>query len=602
MTTPTASPCYHCGSPVPANAPWQITLADTTHSLCCPGCEAVAHAIVQGGLESYYHQRTDLPGKPVNEALDSNAWEHFDSLERQATFVTLSSDTDQLSATLAVEGITCNACAWLIEHRLNALEGITASAVDLSRHRLRVSWHTHQLKLSQLLAELATIGYSALPFEPDPAQEQWRRKKRVNAWRLGISGASLASIALLTFILQSAALEDVNSHVYTLLHWLPFVLATAVMLFATPPFFSRAFIDIRRCLLGPSVPISLALSIAYLTSGYATLFHVGEHYTGFIALLTTLLCLGGYVKSSLGLERVQHTLKDALPASATRLYHDGGERILPTGELTPGDHVVVKPGQRIPVDGTIEQGASSLDESVLTGEPLPITRQVGDRVLAGCQNLENQLVIKASRVGMHTRTAHISAEVKGAWGEQPLAAINAQNVHRWVSSLLMASLSVTVIGGWLESAWVLDSLLSLLVVSSFCAPALATPAILMASYQQLRKRGVVIQKPSALMTLAQTAHACESLTSHPDVIILSPRKVRASETLAIAHATQRCIRQTSALAVGMSLILFILAALGFLSLPEAVLGVVISVLAVIANTLRFSRSLSLSLSATKGAL
>lgn len=575
-------------------------LGDTAHSLCCPGCEAVAYAIVQGGLESYYHQRTDLPGKPVNEALNNDAWAHFDSLERQATFVTSESDAEQLSATLVVEGITCNSCAWLIEHRLNALEGIASSAVDLSRHRLRVSWHANQLKLSQLLAELATIGYSALPFEPDPAQERWRHTKRLNAWRLGVSGASLTGITLLAFFLQGAAIEDFNPHVYTLLHWLPFGLATAVMLFATPTFFRRAFADLRRGLLGPAVPISLALSIAYLASGYATLFHVREHYAGFIALLATLLLLGGYVKSSLGLRSVQNTLKDAFPASATRLYHDGRERILPTGELTPGDHILVKPGQWIPVDGMIKQGISSLDESVLTGEPLPVTRQAGDQVLAGCQNLENPLVIKAAQVGADTRIACISAQVKATWGEQPLAAINAQNVHRWVSGLLIASLSVTAIGGWLEPDWALDALLSLLVVSSLCALALVTPVILMASYQQLRKRGVVVTEPRALLTLAKTTHACESLASHSGVINLSPRKARAAEPLAIAHATQRCIRQTSGLVVCISLMLFTLAALGFLSPLGAVAGVVISVLAVVANTLRFSRSLSLS--AAKGML
>lgn len=564
----------------------------------------MAHAIVQGGLESYYHQRTDLPGKPVNEALNRDAWAHFDSPERQATFVMSESDTEQLNATLSVEGITCNACAWLIEHRLNALEGITASAVDLSRHRLRVSWHANQLKLSQLLAELATVGYSALPFESDPTQERLRRKKRLNAWRLGVSGASLTGIALLAFFLQSAALEDVNPYVYTLFHWLPFGLATTVMLFATPPFFRRALANIRRGLLGPAVPISLALSIAYLASGYTALFHIGEHYAGFIALLTTLFLMGGYVKSSRGLGSVQNTLKDALPASATRLYSDGSERILPTGELAPGDHVVVKPGQRIPVDGTIERGTSSLDESVLTGEPLPVTRQAGDHVLAGFQNLENTLVIKAAQVGVHTRIAYISAQVKAAWGEQPLAAINAQSVHRWVSSLLIATLSVTAIGGWFEPAWALDALLSLLIVSSFCPLALVTPAILMASCQQLRKRGVVIAKPCALLSLAKTIHACESLASHPDVAILSPRKARTAETLAIARATQRCIRQTSGLAVGISLMLFTLAALGFLPPLGAVVGASISVLAVVANTLRFSRSLSLSpsLSAAKGML
>ena len=86
MTTLSASSCYHCGSPVPSNAPWHITLDATTYPLCCPGCEAVAHAIVQGGLERYYQQRTELPDTPAGETLDSDAWAYFDSPEFEAKF------------------------------------------------------------------------------------------------------------------------------------------------------------------------------------------------------------------------------------------------------------------------------------------------------------------------------------------------------------------------------------------------------------------------------------------------------------------------------------------------------------------------------------
>ena len=111
-----ATECYHCGNPVPAAAPWSITLDDQTRPLCCPGCEAVAHAIVDGGLESYYRYRTELPERPdERQAAKADTWSVFDDPGLQAQFVHPDGDEGNVKANLAIEGITCAACAWLIE-------------------------------------------------------------------------------------------------------------------------------------------------------------------------------------------------------------------------------------------------------------------------------------------------------------------------------------------------------------------------------------------------------------------------------------------------------------------------------------------------------
>ena len=602
MTTLSASSCYHCGSPVPSNAPWHITLDATTYPLCCPGCEAVAHAIVQGGLERYYQQRTELPDTPAGETLDSDAWAYFDSPDFEAKFrktLPPGVDSDQLSATLAVEGITCNACGWLIEHRLNALKGITSSAVDLSRHRLHVSWQPSKLELSQLLAELAGIGYSALPFEPDPAQERGRYKKRLCAWRLGVSGACLLGITLLMLFLPSEVRGDLNTRTTTLLHWLPMVLATLVMLFATPPFFRQAIVDIKRGLLGPAMPTALALGCAYLASGYASFFHAGEHnvgmYVGMIALLTTLLLLFGCARSLPILRSPQDTFKGALPATTIRRYPDESERILPACELCPGARIVVNAGQRIPADGIIEQGASSLNTSQLTGEPLPVSYAKGDSVLAGCQNLENPLVINVVQPPARARIAALGPLVDAAFTGKHLASINARGVHPWSAGLLIITPGVTALWWWFKPLMALDVLLSLLIAGSPCALALATPAALTVAYQQLRARGVVITNPRALLSLATTTQpADEAIASCSDVVILSPQSGRSVETLAIARATQRCIQHSMGMAASISVIALCLAAVGALSPFGAITGAGVSVLAVIANTLRFSHRLSTS--------
>ncbi|MEC9482978.1 MAG: heavy metal translocating P-type ATPase metal-binding domain-containing protein, partial [Halomonas sp.] len=196
-TLDSATHCYHCGAGVPRGATWRIEIDGRHHPLCCPGCEAVAHAIVDGGLESYYRFRTELPERPdERRAPRAEAWAVFDDQELQREFVHASAHDGHLQATLAVDGITCAACAWLIEHRLNALEGLDSSAVNLSHHRLHVEWDPQRLKLSRILAELAAIGYPAQPYEPDQAQQKLQREERQATRRRIVAAVAMMQVMM----------------------------------------------------------------------------------------------------------------------------------------------------------------------------------------------------------------------------------------------------------------------------------------------------------------------------------------------------------------------------------------------------------------------
>ncbi|PRY66786.1 P-type E1-E2 ATPase [Vreelandella songnenensis] len=571
MTTPAA--CYHCKSAVPAGAPWQITLDSVSYPVCCPGCEAVANAIVQGGLEHYYRQRTEPPEKPATQAVKRNLWTHFDLPEYQH-WVSLEPATGKASATLAVEGITCNACAWLIEHRLNALPGIAASAVDLAHHRLVVSWHPETLQPSTLMGELAAIGYSALPYMPVPAQARLEACMRQTARRLTVATASLAGIAALALY---PLLDGPGSGGSTLLAGLTLALASASML-AAAPFFFQALGDLKRRQLGLMVPVSLALTSAYLAEGYVIL-HGSGHYAGAIALLVALLLLGRYVALR---NTVNAAGQRALPAFATRLEgaDEARERLIPVAALLVGDCIKVAPGQRLPADGTIIRGESSLDTSRLTGEPLPAACRAGDEALCGALNLENPLVIKVSRAADQARAACINRHLQANWRARHLGATSAPYMHAWVLGLLI---STAVIAGlsW-DAPQAIDAPVAMLMAGSPFALALATPLALVAGFKQLGRRGVWVTRPHALLTLARAA----PITAPPDVSLLSPRAGRLDEAVAMARFTQRCVQQNRYIALGMTLVLVLLAALGQLSPLGAVMGSAVSALMVIANTQR----------------
>ncbi|QNU64699.1 heavy metal translocating P-type ATPase [Vreelandella titanicae] len=502
----TAAPCYHCGNPVPAGAPWSITLDDHAHPLCCPGCEAVAHAIVDGGLESYYRYRTELPERPdEHQAAKADTWSVFDDPGLQAQFVHPDGDEGNVKATLAIEGITCAACAWLIEHRLNALTGIATSAVNLTHHRLRVSWDPQQLKLSQLLAELAAIGYEAQPYEPDQAQARLQHEERMNVRRLIIAAVGMMQVMMFSIPIYVSGSGEISEDFYALFHWLSFALATPVVFFSAQPFFRNALRDLRTGVLGMDVPVSLAIGGAYLASSYAVLFDVGEVYFDSVTMFTFFLLFGRYVESR-ARRRSGHSgnaLSGVLPISATRLDSDGSERILPASELTPGDRVLIKPGHGVPADGIIEEGESSLDESMLTGEYLPVTRRVGDRITGGSQNMENPLVIRVTHTGRDARVAGIVDLTDRAFASRPrLAQMAARMAHLFVLRLLVVTACVTLAWWFIDPSRMLWVLLSVLVVTCPCALALATPAALAAGHGQLRKRGVLITRADAMETLS----------------------------------------------------------------------------------------------------
>ncbi|GAA3906563.1 heavy metal translocating P-type ATPase [Halomonas cibimaris] len=497
--------CYHCGSPVPDRAPWHIELDGEKHPLCCPGCEAVAHAIVEGGLESYYRFRTELPERPDEQTTArADTWAVFDDPELQASFVH-AEDDGRVHATLAVEGITCAACAWLIEHRLNALSGVTSSAVNLTHHRLRIAWDPARIKLSRLLAEMAAIGYVAQPYEPDQAQKRLQREERMTVRRLIVAAVGMMQVMMFSIPIYFAGRDGMSADFYALFHWLSFALATPVVLFSAQPFFQNAWRDVKTRALGMDVPVSIAIGCAYLASAWAVITGDGEVYFDSVAMFTFFLLFSRYIETRARRRNGQsgNALSGVLPTSATRLEDDDSERIVPANRLAEGDRVLIKPGHDVPADGVIEQGESSLDESMLTGEYLPVTRCVGQRVVGGSQNMENPLVIRVTRAGANARVAGILDLTDRAFASRPrLAQMAARMAHVFVLRLLMVAAAVAVVWWFIDPSRMLWVMLSVLVVTCPCALALATPTALTAGHGQLRRRGVLVTRADALETLS----------------------------------------------------------------------------------------------------
>lgn len=281
MATPT--PCYHCGLPVPAGSHFQARVLGETRALCCPGCQAVAEAIVKGGLESYYQHRSDTAVNP--QALPQELGEElalYDRQDVQQPFV--QHQGDLASTSLMIEGISCAACGWLIERHLRNVRGVAEASLNLSNHRLNVRWSDSELPLSELLAELRRIGYAAHPYRADEAAERLANENRRSLRQLGVAGLLWMQVMMATMATWPEFNLDLSESFFVTLRWTALLLTTPIVFYCCTDFFKGALRDIRTRHLTMDVSVSLAIGGAYvagiwstITGQGGTLFRCGRH-------------------------------------------------------------------------------------------------------------------------------------------------------------------------------------------------------------------------------------------------------------------------------------------------------------------------------------
>lgn len=481
--------------------------------MCCPGCQAVAQTIVDSGLDNYYKHRTEAAYSPEINAKtlpESLLLELglYDDESVQSDFVTRDQETSQAEAILVIEGITCAACVWLLENHIRNIEGVSKASVNLTNHRARITWDTESCKLSHLLAEIYRIGYQAHPYHPDKEEQLLEQEKKRATRRLGVAGIGMMQTMMMAVALYGGALQGIDDKYVTFIRWASMVIATPVILYSARPFIIAAIRDIKTRHLTMDVPVSIAIYGAYFASVWATITDSGEVYFDSVTMFTFFLLIGRFLEMQARHRtgRAGNALLNLLPASAIKLI-DGEEQLVPASDLKVGDQVIIKPGHTIPADGLIVAGNSSVDESALTGEYLPIRKETGVRVVGGTINVENPITIEITEVGSETQLSAIVRLLERAQEEKPKAAQLADKVASYfVAAVLLTATGVGL--GW----WVIDPAnafwitLSVLVVTCPCALSLATPTALTAATGTLRQNGLLITRGHVLESLAGATH------------------------------------------------------------------------------------------------
>ncbi|GAA0683822.1 heavy metal translocating P-type ATPase [Marinobacterium maritimum] len=509
--TQALAPCFHCGLPVPPGTDYTTIIDGEAKSMCCPGCQAVAQTIVDGGLDGFYrHRDTASTSGDTRLAAESHLADElalYDSASIQAEFVRHISP-EQAEATLVIEGITCAACVWLLEHHLGQQPGVEQFSVNMSNHRARLVWDPSQTRLSTLFGEVLRIGYKAHPFHPNREEQLLEQENKRAIRRLGVAGVGMMQVMMMAIALYAGALQDMEARFVEFIRWSSLVLATPVVLYSARPFFLTALRDLRTRHLSMDVPVSIAIGGAYLASVWATVMNTGEVYFDSVTMFTFFLLIGRYIEMQARHRtgKAGNALMDLLPASAT-LLQDGLEKMVPASELKPGDLVLVRPGHTLPADGIIVEGSSAVDESALTGEYLPISKTTDDPVVGGTINVEHPLKVRITEVGANTRLSAIVGLLDRAHAEKPMTARVADRVARYfVLAVLITSATVATVWSFISPEDAFWITLSVLVVTCPCALGLATPTALTAATGTLRQQGLLITRGHVLEGLASATH------------------------------------------------------------------------------------------------
>ncbi|EHI74657.1 negative transcriptional regulator [Streptococcus criceti] len=422
--------------------------------------------------------------------------------------------------TYVVDGMVCAACAATVEGAVKKLKGIESCAVNLTTEKMAVTYDQQQLDADRIAKAVADSGYRAHVFdEKKDASQEERELKRLAGMKVRLIWSAIFTLPLLYISMGSMVglplPQILDHHSHPLVFVLSQLLLTVPVMVLGWHFYRSGFKSLSKAHPNMDSLVAVATSAAFLYSLYST-YHVilGHHhhihqlYFESVAVILTLITLGKFFET-LSKGRTSEAIKKLMHLSAKEalVIRDNQEILLPIEELVIGDRVLVKPGEKIPVDGQIVTGQSSIDESMLTGESIPVEKTVGDQVYGGSINSQGALTVQAEKLGKDTLLSQIIQLVEEAQETKAPIAKIADQVSGVFVPIVMGIALVTglvwfFIGG--ESfTFALTVAVSVLVIACPCALGLATPTAIMVGTGLAAEHGILFKSGDSLELVHQ---------------------------------------------------------------------------------------------------
>ena len=428
---------------------------------------------------------------------------------------------------LVVNGVYCGACIVTIEKGLGKEAGVRGARVNLANKRVTVEWDDGALDPPVILERLEALGYPAFPFTVAAADSVELQEEKRLLRCLGVAAFGAMNVMLLSVSLWAGAENDPATR--DLFHWLSALVALPSAAYAGMPFFESGARSIRAGALNMDVPISLGVILGLAMSVLQTVTHQpGAYYEGAVMLLMFLLA------GRLLDQRMRRRTRDyAINLSAMRadravkLGDDGEARETPIGAIRPGDLVLARPGERIAVDGMVEDGRSEVDQSLVTGETVPAPVSVGAQVYAGTLNLTGALRIRVEKAGGGTFLDEVNDLLSSAVEQRSSYVRLADRAARLYVPVVHVTALATFLGwllmgaGWQQA---LTIAITVLIITCPCALGLAVPAVQVVAAGALFRRGLILHSGEALERLSE----CDAVVFDKTGTLTQPRPTLAN--------------------------------------------------------------------------
>ena len=431
--------------------------------------------------------------------------------------------------TLNVKGMHCASCVAVVERALKKTDGVSDARVNLSTEKAHVEFDDSKVDASKLISAVKGKGYDArVSTEADKSVEDLEKKKELSDTRRLLLATMTLSIP--AFLIGMLFMEEIPYGIFVL-----FLLATPVQFISGARFYKGAWAALKNKTANMDTLVAVGTSAAYFYSvAVMVTSPMADQYFETAAVLITFVLLGKYLeaKAKGKTSEAIKKLMDLSPKTAT-VIRDGKEVILPVESVLAGDIIIVKPGEKIPVDGVIISGASSVDESMITGESIPVEKSVGSNVIGSTLNKHGSFQFKATKVGADTTLSHIIRLVEDAQGSRaPIQRFADVISSYFVPAVILIAL--VSFGLWYfiagkTLAFALIIAVSVLVISCPCALGLATPTAIMVGIGKGAGEGILIKSGEALETAQKinalvfdkTGTITKGAPSVTDVVVLN---------------------------------------------------------------------------------
>ena len=496
----TTRPCSHCGVPT-------LTSLEDELVFCCNGCLGAYELLHDLGLESYYALRSAKLSASV-EAVDTQRFRSEILQDLDAAGVAVHPLIDgSCSVRLAVDGIHCAACTWLIERMQTTIPGLLSAQVRMSDQTVELIYDPGRTQPRVVSDVLGKLGYSLSPWVVENEENQGFQHQQREHWAGIASAAFFAANAMwIGIALYAGESTGMASGHQLFLRWLGTVLAVLATVFPGRVFFQTAWQSIRTRTPHIDLPIAFSLLMGVVGSVVGAVDGVGHIYFDSLASLILLLRIGRFIQF-----RAQYRTRLSIArllgwdmVTAMRIEMDGSHKRVPAARLLVGDRIEICPGETVPADGLVISGVSSVDTSLLNGETRPVAIRVGALVTGGTINLSGVIEVTVTAAGQNSRVGRLMELVHNAASNRTPWVMAADRVSKWfVSVVLMLAVGTWATWSYVSSYSVAtQNTMALLTIACPCALALAAPLVITVALGRAAKRQIWIRDGNCLERLA----------------------------------------------------------------------------------------------------